>query len=214
MTFLENLRKSLTPEQLTLIQDALGDDFDWDLVPRSRLNKVIKQRNELREQLAGKSQPQNSISADTNESDDINFTSADTSKIVNIEELKKQWQQQQDEAVQAVKIQYAALEQLRAANAIDAELIWNANVFDKTKLTLDATGALVGMDDILTNLKKNKAHLFKTEDRNGAPTGTGKDGGDPFKGVATKEDFLKLSADKQFAFKEANPTLFKHFLQE
>ena len=47
MTFLETLRKNLTPEQLTAVQDAVGDDFDWDLVPRSRLNKVIKQRNEL-----------------------------------------------------------------------------------------------------------------------------------------------------------------------
>lgn len=213
MTFLENLRKSLTPELFTQVQDALGDDFDWDLIPRSRLNKVIKQRNELREQLAGKSQPQNSDSAEKDEDDDDNSKSSNNSKSVNVEELKKQWQKQQDDAVQAVKIQYAALEKLRAANAIDAELIWNANVIDKTKLSLDATGALVGMDDILTNLKKDKAHLFKADDKGGAPAGTGKDGGDPFKGIATKADFLKLDADKQIAFKEANPTLFKQFLQ-
>lgn len=214
MTFLETLRKNLTPEQLTAVQDAVGDDFDWDLVPRSRLNKVIKQRNELREQLAGKSQPQNDNPTDNEDDDDPKGgTPAGGSKPVDIKALEKQWKEQQDKAVQEVKIQYAALEKLRAANAIDAELIWNAGVIDKTKLSLDATGALVGMDDMLTALQKDKAHLFKTDGgKDGTPTGTGKDGGDSFKGVTTKEEFLKLDADKQFAFKQANPTLFKQFL--
>ena len=121
----------------------------------------------------------------------------------------------QDKAVQDVKIQFAALDKLRAANAIDAELIWNGNLIDRTKLALDANGALTGMDEILADLQKNKAHLFKAADegKGGAPAGTGKDGGDPFKGVTTKEEFLKLDADKQIAFKQANPALFKQFLQ-
>ena len=209
MTFLETLRKNLTPEQLTQVQDAVGDDFDWDLVPRSRLNKVIKQRNELREQLAGKSQPQNDNPADNEDDDD---PKGNENKPVDIKALEAQWQKKQDDAVQAVKIQFAALDKLRAANAIDAQLIWDAGVIDKTKLSLDATGSLVGMDDILATLQKDKAHLFKTDD-GGAPAGTGKDGGDPFKGVTTKAEFLKLDADKQMAFKQANPALFKQFLQ-
>ena len=209
MSFLDTLRKNLTPEQYTTITDALGDDFDFDLVPRSRLNKVIKQRNELREQLAGKSQPQNDSPADNEDDDDPK--GGNNPKPVDVEELKKQFQKQQDEAVQAVKIQFAALDKLRAANAIDAQLIWDAGVIDKTKLSLDATGALVGMDDILATLQKDKAHLFKT-DEGGAPAGTGKDGGDPFKGVTSKAEFLKLDADKQIAFKQANPALFKQFL--
>ena len=48
MSFLDTLRKNLTPELFTQVTDQLGDDFDFDLVPRSRLNKVIKQRNALR----------------------------------------------------------------------------------------------------------------------------------------------------------------------
>ena len=208
MTFLETLRKNLTPEQFTAVQDAVGDDFDWDMVPRSRLNKVIKQRNELREQLAGKSQPQKGT-AESNEDDDDPDPKGTPG--VNVEELQKQWQKQQDDAVQAVKIQYAALEQLRAANAIDAQLIWDANVIDKSKLSIDAAGKLVGMEDIITTLQKDKAHLFKVKDD--VPAGTGKDGGDPFKSITSKEEFLKLDADKQIAFKQANPTLFKQFLQ-
>jgi hypothetical protein len=213
MSLLETFRKSLTPEQFTMVQDAVGDDFDWDMVPRSRLNKVIKQRNELREKLTGNSQPQGAGSASSNEDDDTRDDApAGGQPPVDIKKLEKEWKEQQDKAVRDVKIQYAALEKLRAAKAIDAELIWKAGVIDRTKLSLDDTGALVGLDDIIADLQKSKAHLFMkgTDD---APAGTGKDGGDPFKGVTTKEEFLKLDADKQIAFKQANPALFKQFLQ-
>lgn len=217
MTLLEILRKNLTPEQFTAIQDAVGDDFDWDLVPRTRLNKVIKQRNQLREQLAGGSQPQDKGTAGDNEDDDDQGVANANNKggqPVDIKALEKQWKEQQDKAVQDVKIQFAALDKLRAAKAIDAELIWNGGLIDKTKLALDANGALTGMDELVADLQKNKAHLFAASGGdNGAPAGTGKDGSDPFKGVTTKEEFLKLDADKQFAFKQANPTLFKQFLQ-
>ena len=52
MSLLDTLKKNLTPEQFSAVQDALGDDFNWDVVPRSRLNKVIKQRDDARQQLA------------------------------------------------------------------------------------------------------------------------------------------------------------------
>ena len=163
MTLLETLRKNMTPEQFTQVMDAVGDDFDWDLVPRSRLNKVIKQRNELRDQLAGKSQPQGKGTAGNDEDDDDQGATNGNNnggQPIDIKALEKQWKDQQDKAVQEVKIQYAALEKLRAANAIDAELLWNGGVIDRSKLSLDANGALVGMDDIITQLQKDKAHLF------------------------------------------------------
>ena len=53
MSLLDTLKKNLTPEQLSAVQDALGDDFNYDVVPRSRLNKVIQQRDEARRQLNG-----------------------------------------------------------------------------------------------------------------------------------------------------------------
>ena len=132
---------------------------------------------------------------------------------VDVKQLEQQWQARQDQAVQDVKIQYAALEKLRAANVIDAELVWNAGIIDKSKLSLDAAGNVTGIDDVITQLQKDKAHLFGKQ-QGGVPGGTGKDGGDPFVGVTTKAEFLKLSADQQFAFKQANPTLFKQFLQK
>ena len=211
MSLLETLRKNLTPEQFTVVQDALGDDFDWDLVPRSRLNKVIKQRNELREKLAGGSQPQNSSFAGKDEEDDDDPKAADNEPI-DVKALEKQWQAQQEKAIQDLKIQYAALEKLRSANAIDADLIWKAGLVDTSKLSLDATGTLTGIEDVITDLQKNKAHLFKAKGSD-APSGTGKEGGDPFKGVTSKAEFLKLDIDQQLAFKQANPTLFKQFLQ-
>lgn len=201
MSFQDTLRKTLTPELYTSVIDSLGDDFDFDLVPRSRLNQVIKQRNKLREQLAGGSQPQ-----DTGDEGDEGDGGG-----VDIEKLQKQWKAQSDQAIQEVKIQYAALDSLRAANVIDPELVWSSSLIDKKALKLDESGALTGLDSQLENFKKSKSHLFKPT-KPEAEQGTGKDSGDDGSTVTTKEEFLKLDIDKQIAFKKANPEVFKTFM--
>ena len=213
MSLYDSLRKALTPELFTQVTDALGDDFDYDVVPRARLNKVIKQRNELRDQLAGNTQAQRGTSKTDEDDDELNTGKSAESKPVNVAELKAQWQKEQDAAVKAVRIQYAALEKLRAANVIDPELIWSSNVLDKSKIDLDDKGQVTGMDDMLTQLQKDKAHLFKKA-IDGVPGGTGKESGDEDKGgsVTTREEFLKLPIDKQIAFKQANPEVFKTFM--
>ena len=213
MSLYDSLRKALTPELFTQVTDALGDDFDYDVVPRARLNKVIKQRNELRDQLAGNTQAQRGTSKADEDDDELNTGKSADNKPVNVTELKAQWQKEQDAAVKAVRLQYAALEKLRAANVIDPELIWSSNVLDKSKIDLDDKGQVTGMDDMLTQLQKDKAHLFKKA-TDGVPGGTGKDGGDDGKGgsVTTREEFLKLPIDKQIAFKQANPEVFKTFM--
>lgn len=213
MSLYDSLRKALTPELFTQVTDALGDDFDYDVVPRARLNKVIKQRNDLRDQLAGNPQPQRGTSKTDEDDDELNTGKPADNKPVNVAELKAQWQKEQDAAVKAVRLQYAALEKLRASNVIDPELIWSSSVLDKSKIDLDDKGQVTGMDDMLTQLQKDKAHLFKKAS-DGVPGGTGKDGGDGGMGasVSTKEDFLKLPIDQQIAFKQTNPEVFKTFM--
>lgn len=196
MSFQDSLRKNLTPELYASVIDQLGDDFDFDLVPRSRLNKVIKQRNDLRDQLEEGTQPSNPPSGTASE---------------DVEALRQQYENQMNQGIQEVKIQYAALDKLRAANVIDPELVWSSNVLDKTKLTLNDQGALVGMDDMITQLQKDKAHLFKSTEPP-VPNGTGKTSGSEFEGVDSKEAFLKLDADRQIAFKQSNPEIFKSFM--
>lgn len=208
MSLYDSMRKMLTPDLFTQVTDALGDDFDYDVVPRARLNKVIKQRNELRDQLAGNTQTQRGASGSNEEDED----EGNNKPNVNIEELKAQWQKEQDAAVKAVRLQYAALEKLRAANVIDPELIWSSNVLDKSKIDLDDKGQVTGLDDMLTQLQKDKAHLFKKAP-DSVPDGTGKEGGEEGgTKITTKEEFLKLDVDKQIAFKRANPEVFKTFM--
>lgn len=217
MSLYDTLRKCLTPEQFTTVTDALGDDFDYDMVPRSRLNKVIKQRNDLRDQLAKGSQLSGGKTGEDDDDDDDAGTlkGKPKSEKVDIDALKAQWQKEQQDAVKEVKIQYAALEKLRAANVIDPDLIWSSSVLDKSKIDLDDKGALTGLDDQLTQLKTDKAHLFKTGTE-GVPGGTGKDGGegggDKGGTVSTRADFLKLSIEDQLKFKQDHPEVFKTFL--
>lgn len=216
MSFYDTLRKNLTPELFTQVTDQLGDDFDFDLVPRSRLNKVIKQRNELRDQLSEGSQPQSSSKKAPNEDDDDDFKMPQAKgkgTEVDVDALKQQWLKEQGDAVKAVRLQYAALEKLRAANAIDPELLWQAGLIDQSKLTVEADGIVKGLDEAIAELTKSKGHLF-SKGKSGVDSGTGKDGGDDsFASIKSKEDFLKLSTQDQMAFKQANPAAFKSFLE-
>ena len=211
MSLYDSLRKALTPELFTQVTDALGDDFDYDQVPRSRLNKVINQRNELRDQLSGASQPHSSDSSNI-ESEGKQKTGSTTEQF-DVEALKAQWLKEQGDAVRDVKIQYAALDKLRAAGAIDADLIWAAGLIDKSKIQQDAAGNFTGLDEIIADLTTNRKNLFVTQQQ-AAPSGTGKQSGEDggFATVASREDFLKLSYEDQMKFKAANPEVFRGWL--
>ena len=210
MSLYDSLRKALTPELFTQVTDALGDDFDYDQVPRSRLNKVINQRNELRDQLSGISQSQSSNSSN-HESDETEKQKA--TEQLDVEALKAQWLKEQGDAVKDVKLQYAALDKLRAAGAIDADLIWAAGLIDKSKIQQDDTGNITGLDEVIDDLVTNRKNLFVTQAQN-APSGTGKQGGEDsgFSTVSSRDEFLKLSYEDQMKFKAANPEVFKGWL--
>ena len=210
MSLYDSLRKALAPELFTQVTDALGDDFDYDQVPRSRLNKVINQRNELRDQLSGISQSQSSNSSN-HESDEAEKQKA--TEQLDVEALKAQWLKEQGDAVRDVKLQYAALDKLRAAGAIDADLIWAAGLIDKSKIQQDGTGNFTGLDEVIDDLVTNRKNLFVTQAQN-APSGTGKQGGEDsgFSTVSSRDEFLKLSYEDQMKFKAANPEVFKGWL--
>ena len=210
MSLYDSLRKALTPELFTQVTDALGDDFDYDQVPRSRLNKVINQRNELRDQLSGISQSQSSNSSN-HESDEAEKQKA--TEQLDVEALKAQWLKEQGDAVKDVKLQYAALDKLRAAGAIDADLIWAAGLIDKSKIQQDDAGNITGLDEVIADLVTNRKNLFVTQTQN-APSGTGKQGGEDsgFSTVSSRDEFLKLSYEDQMKFKAANPEVFKGWL--
>ena len=204
MSFLDTLKKSLTPEMYAQVTDALGDDFDYDLVPRTRLNKVIAQRNTLRDQLAGLSgEPGGTPKSTKADPDDPEVPPVDTAA------LEQKYKNQADEAIRGVKMQYAALSKLREAGVVDPEMVWSSSVLDKTKITMDEHDKITGMDEMITQLKTDKAYLFKQT----TPAGTGKDGGTQFEGVTTRDAFLKLDVAQQIAFKQANPEIFKKFMK-
>lgn len=180
MSLKTTLSKHLSPELLQQVEDALGDDFDFDLVPRSRLNKVIGQRNDAREALAAATQAAGSSTNNDDDDDDDDEGSAGkkgtqttgiTQKELN--RLTKQMQKEKDDAVKSVKIQYAALDKLREAGALDAELCYG--LLDKEKITFNDKNEITGIDDQVVELQKGKSFLFGSKEN--VPGGTGKDGG-------------------------------------
>lgn len=228
MSLKDTLRQKLTPELFTQVTDALGDDFNFDVVPRSRLNKVIGQRDTLKEQLEAAvkgTQTTHGKSNPDDDDDDDDFQMPDLSKGkgkgkatgLTQEEVARQIEEATKNARTEMTIQFAGLDALRNANAVDPDLVFT--LIDKSKLKLDDSGKLTGMEEQITALKTSKPNLFPTDGgaggRSKTPGGTGKEGGsEKFEQVKSKEDFLKLSTADQIKFKEAHPDVFKSYLAQ
>ena len=227
MSLKDTLRQKLTPELFTQVTDALGDDFNFDVVPRSRLNKVIGQRDTLKEQLESALKGTQTKGGSEDDDDDDDFQMPDTTKgkgkkqssgtTLTEEEIQQRINEATQKAQNEVRIQYAGLDALRNANAVDPDLVFT--LIDKSKLKFDDSGKLTGIDEQITALKTSKPNLFpdggNKGGRNNTPGGTGKDGGsEKFETVKSKEDFLKLNTADQLKFKEAHPDVFKSYLAQ
>ena len=211
MSLLDTLKKNLSPEQLTAVQDALGDDFNYDVVPRSRLNKVIQQRDEARVELrkltgSGEEDGEGSDGGAGKPSGASGFTQADLDKAVNDAKTTHATE------IANLHKRYAARAKLQDAKFVDPDLVLSAGLIDLTKVTLDANGVVTGgLDDQISSLAQNKPYMVNGS--GGGQRGTGKQGGsDEFGSVTSKEEFLKLPTEKQIAFKQANPEVFKGFM--
>ena len=227
MSLKDTLRQKLPPELFTQVTDALGDDFNFDVVPRSRLNKVIGQRDTLKEQLETALKGTQTKGGSEDDDDDDDFQMPDTTKgkgkkqssetTLTEEEIQQRINDATKQAQNEVRIQYAGLDALRNANAVDPDLVFT--LIDKSKLKFDDSGKLTGIDEQIAALKTSKPNLFPESGNKGGrkdtPGGTGKDGGsEKFETVKSKEDFLKLSTADQLKFKEAHPDVFKSYLAQ
>lgn len=179
MSILERLKKNLSSEQYAAVVDALGDDFDFDLVPRTRLNKVIGQRNALREQLASGLQTEKIEDESDDESPKTKKTSSESNpkpKTFTQEELDEQVTSREN----ALKLRYAVRQHLKDAGALDTDLILNSgNLLDLTKLGIENDKVTGDLEDQIKALKESKSFLFNAESKQkdkkeGAPAGTGK----------------------------------------
>lgn len=179
MSLKDILKRNLTPEMFTSVTDALGDDFDYDMVPRTRLNKVIAQRNELRNQ----TQFNKPDTKGDDDGDDDDDEIGDQKGTITAKQLQKALKEQQDKhnkEIATLKKQNVVLDKLRAKNAIDPTTIMNAGLLDLDKYELGDDGTLKGIDEAIEQLIKDKSYFFKSNDDQGSgedhQQGTGKDG--------------------------------------
>lgn len=224
MSLLDDLRKKLDSETFTKVTDALGDDFNYDLVPRSRLNKVIAQRNEARSELVTLKQGDTDPDKDDDDDGDVELSkgSAQQQKPPKGKPLTQQdldaavaaARSEGDAKVKELQLKYATTAKLHEAKFTDPDLVLAAGLIDFSKVKMDENGAITeGLDDQITAVATAKPYLIGAA--SGAPTGTGKAGGGvDFGSISSREDFLKLPSDKQIEFKNANPEVFRGFMQE
>lgn len=183
MTLLEKLREKLGPELAGQVEDAVGDDFDWDFVPRARLNKVIGQRNAAQSKLQAYLDKQAS-NAEGDDDDDIpnaegNNGNTETRRHnkaneISIDELNAQHQKD----LANVAKRYAVLDLIRAKGALDPKLVLGQLDLDKMNLKEDDT--LEGFDEQFNPWAESHSYMFQNSNSNsdnsndGIESGTGK----------------------------------------
>lgn len=183
MTLLEKLREKLGPELASQVEDAVGDDFDWDFVPRARLNKVIGQRNTAQSKLQAYLDKQAS-NAEGDDDDDIPNAEGNNGNTVtrrhnkanevNIDELNAQHQKD----LANVAKRYAVLDLIRAKGALDPKLVLGQLDLDKMNLKEDDT--LEGFDEQFNPWAESHSYMFQNSNSNsdnsndGIESGTGK----------------------------------------
>lgn len=225
MSLLDTLRKNLSSELFAQVTDALGDDFNNDLVPRSRLNKVIGQRDDARQQLAQLTQGSDPDDDDDDPDDGDGSTPAGGTpkqkkspkgglSQKDIDEAVRLANEAKDTEMKNLRLQFAATAKLRDAKFVDPDLVLSSKLIDFSKVTTDEAGNITGgLDDQITQIAKDRPYLVNAQGGQGGKRGTGKDGGtDDFAQVTSREEFLKLSTEKQLEFKKANPEVFRGFM--
>lgn len=222
MSLLDVLRKNLSEDLFAQVTDALGDDFNYDQVPRSRLNKVIAQRNAAQSKL-------DALSGQGDDDDDGGDDPIDnhTQNPAQGTKAKTYTQKDLDAAVQAAMeetnkklqeqaLKFAATEKLREAKFVDPALVLDAGLIDFSKVQTDDKGNITGgLDDQITAIATARPYMVAASDAGGAPTGTGRNGGaENFGSITSREEFMKLDTAKQIEFKTTYPDVFKGFMEQ
>lgn len=177
MGLYEDLKKRLDSETFSKVVEQLGDDYDFNQVPYARLQKVIRERNDLRERVYAledggdpKGTPTKSTQKKNDEPGGSTLTQKDLDDAVNAAIAAK------DKEIADYKIRTVALQQLRDAGCIDAELVFDSTKIDRDSLSLEKDGSLSGLEQQITSLKESSAALFAGNAS--VPSGTGKKGGE------------------------------------
>ena len=190
MGLYDDLKKNLDPETLAKVTEQMGEEYDFNQVPYSRLQKVIRERNELRdkvntnasnsdhdeyEQNASGQQNQQGQGQAQNQQQPAGLTQADLQKA--IAKATKEVQAKADKQIAAMQLRSAALLQLRDANCIDPEVLYDSVRIDKSLLSLDATGKVEGLTEQIETLEKASPAYFGAASDRDVTKGTGKTGG-------------------------------------
>lgn len=186
MSLLETLKAKLDPETFGKVEEALGDDFNYDLVPRSRLNKVIKQRNDLKTEVEELRSQVTNIGDDDDDDDTSNQSRTTKGKKDKDGGVKTYTQEELEAEIQknqaALQLKQTVIGKLTEKGALDADLVYS--LLDHTKIARNDKGEVTGLDDQLTEMTKSKGFLFKDD----VPGGTGKDGNGAGSGNSTALD--------------------------
>lgn len=160
------MKKHLSSELYNQVVDSLGDDFDFDYIPRSRLNEVIKQRNDLRQQidvLQDETGDNTEPKAKPDDKSDPKPAGKDNSE--ELEKLKSDYEKK----IESVRIQYALTDALRSEGCNNPALL--IPQLESEQIKLNDKGELEGYKEQVDAWKKSDPYLFKDNSTEEGGTG-------------------------------------------
>lgn len=225
-SFSDALKKRLSSELYTKVIDELGDDFDFDLVPRARLNRVIKERNELRDQIGGSSTVTDEFTAGSTNAAGVTTyeplpraaqapampgsTPQPAPKGTEGADAIAELERKHAEAIREMSLRFTVLTKLRDAGAVDPELIYNAKLLDLSNVEGED---FKGLDDAIKVLTDNKDRAYLFGQTSGVPAGTGKSGGSIGGAAVTQEAFKAMGYAERLELKEKHPDVYAQLVK-
>lgn len=164
----EDFKAKIGEELYKKVLEAVGDEEfvigpKGTIIPKERLDEVITARDDFKTKLTAKETEFNALNEKakglpTLEKEKTDLAALlESTKTEHASELKK------------VKVDYAFRDYLKGKNAKDVDLV--AKLFDPSKIDLDESGKLKGVDEQFESVSKGHEYLFGTE--NPAPAAAG-----------------------------------------
>lgn len=186
-----DLKELLGEELYDQVKGKLGDKKlmidDNNFVPKSRMDEILRQKNELKEQVDTLNNTLKSNAKDFEKfktaaegnaelqkqlqeyQDKFNNTQKEFNTTLTAKE--QEWQQREINNKKA----YSVREKLLVNNAKKNYIDMLMNTIDLNKVTMNDDGSFIGVDDIIKGTKESYADLFEKVQTIGTPADRGAD---------------------------------------
>lgn len=200
----ETLEQLLGDDLYKQVTEKLGDkkiaivsDGTW--IPKSKFDDVNEEKKELKTQLEQRDKQLKDLGDKAKGNEDLE------KQIKELQDLNKTTKESYEAKIKDMAINSAIQSKLTDTKYPDLLM----TKFDKSKLSVQEDGSIIGIDEQLTAIKEQYKDLFVPKITGGDPYNKG---GGP--SVVTKDQFNKMGYLDRLKLKQTNSELYEKLIKE